>query len=125
MHRLEEDGFWELRDGDEGCGVLETGSVVLGAEDVDCLVVGGAEGFHALVGLLTIVEAGGHAMDTEERGGDESWFGPLAGLDAVVRFDVAVDCGRCLLADGGVKEGFKYITCLRERGIRCLTSRLC
>ena len=53
-------------------------------------VVGGAESFEALIGLLAVVEAGGHAMDAEEGVGDEFWGGPLSGLLGVVAFDVAV-----------------------------------
>jgi hypothetical protein len=37
------------------CGVLETFCVAVGAEDGDSFVVGGAECFEALVGLLTVV----------------------------------------------------------------------
>jgi len=44
--------------------------------------------------LLAVIEAGGHAVDGEVGGGDEGGAGPLVGLDGVVGFDVAVDCGR-------------------------------
>lgn len=86
---FDEDVLWDLGDGDEVCGVLHAEGVFGGAEDLDG-VVGSAEGFEALIGLLAVVEAGGHAVDAEEGVGDEFWGGPLSGLLGVVAFDVAV-----------------------------------
>ena len=45
------------------------------AEDGDGAVVL-AEGFHALVALHAVVEAGGHAVDGEVGGGDEAGWRP-------------------------------------------------
>lgn len=57
----------DVRDGDGGSRVLHTLGVLLRTEDVDGLVVRGAIGLQSLVALLTVVEAGCHAMDTHER----------------------------------------------------------
>lgn len=62
------------------------------AEEVYLLVGGVAEGFHALVALLTVVEARSHAMDAQEGVFNEGWRAPLAGGFGVVGFNVAVDC---------------------------------
>jgi hypothetical protein len=43
--------------------------------------------------LLAVVETRCHAMDTEEGICYKGWGGPDAGLDAVVRLDMAIDCG--------------------------------
>jgi hypothetical protein len=56
----------DVGDGDGGGRVLHALGVLLGTEDVDGLVVGGAVGFQALVALLAVVEAGGHAVDSHE-----------------------------------------------------------
>lgn len=64
--------------------MLHALGVLVWAEDVDSLVVGRAVGFHALVALLTVVEARCHAMDAEKRRGDECGSRPFAGLDGVV-----------------------------------------
>lgn len=72
------------------------------AEDCDG-VVGRAERLHAFVGLLTVVETGGHAVDGEVGGGYEGWFCPFAGVDRVVGFDVAVYCERVsAMVDTGI-----------------------
>lgn len=71
--------------------MLHTTGVHVRAEDGNGGVVGGAEGFEALVALLAVVEAWGHAVDAEVRGGDEGGGGPFAGLFGVGGFDVAVD----------------------------------
>ena len=91
MYAFEEEGFGDRRDGDEGGGVCEAFGVVGGAED-GYAVVWAAEGLHALVGLLAVVERWSHAMETEVRVGYESRCGPDAGLDGVVALNVAVDC---------------------------------
>lgn len=71
--------------------MLHALSVLLRTEDSYSFVIGGAEGFEAFVALLAVVEAGGHAVDAEEGGGDEFGRGPLAGFLGVVGFDMAVD----------------------------------
>lgn len=65
-------------------------SIAIRAEDSD-FVVGGAECLHSLIGLLAIVERRCHAMETQE--GVCYVFGlrPDAGLDTVMRFDMAID----------------------------------
>jgi hypothetical protein len=40
----------------------------------------------------TVVKAWGHAMKAEERVLHKLWFRPLASLDAVVRFNMSIDC---------------------------------
>ena len=65
------------------------GSILRRAEDGDA-VIGGPESFNAFVGLLAVVEGGGHAMEAEVGVCDEFGRGPLAGADGVVGFDVAV-----------------------------------
>ena len=85
--------------------MCHSGCVILGSEYRDGVVGGRAEGFHSFVGLLAVVEAGGHAVDGEVGGGYEGWFGPLAGFDAVVGFDVAVYWE--LLAEVEHEERFK------------------
>lgn len=84
-----------------------------GAEDGD-LGVGFAEGFDTFVGLLacgaeglawsgakevlesvmgfTVVKGWCHAMNAQERVFNELWRSPLASLDAVVGFDMTIDC---------------------------------
>ena len=80
-------------------------------EDVDALVVRGAEGLETLVALLAVVETGSHAVKAEEGVLDEFGGGPLAGWFGVGGLDVAVDfadfeadvvpvCGSVLLVMG-------------------------
>lgn len=52
--------------GDEGGTVLHASGIAIGAEDLNGRVAGSAEGFEALVGLLAVVEGGGHAVDANE-----------------------------------------------------------
>ena len=92
MDALLEDGLRNRRDGDEGRRVCQSCSIALGAEDGD-LVVRGAESLHALVCLLAIVERRCHAMEAQEGVCYIFGFRPDASLDAVVRFDMAIDCG--------------------------------
>lgn len=73
--------------------MLETEGILLGTED-GYFVIWCAEGFEAFVGLLTVVETWGHAVDFEEGVGDEFWGGPYSCFDAVMGFDVAVYWGR-------------------------------
>ena len=89
VHTAQEMRFRYRRDGDEGGGVGHTGRVLRGAEYGDA-VGRGAEGFDAFIGLLAVVEAGGHAMEAEVWVGHEDWRGPLGGGDRVVGFNVAV-----------------------------------
>lgn len=65
------------------------GCILGGAEDGDA-VIGSAERFDTLVGLLAVVEGRGHAMEAEVGICDKFWRRPLAGVDRVVGFDVAV-----------------------------------
>lgn len=74
----------------KGRGVLETGSIAVGTEYGD-FVGGGSEGFEAFVGLLTVVEGGGHAVEAEVGVGDELGGRPLSSFGAVMGFYVAVD----------------------------------
>lgn len=67
------------------------GCILGGAENGNAGVGGEAKGFDAFEGLLAVVEDGSHAVDPEVGVGDELGRGPLAGGDAVVGFDVAVD----------------------------------
>lgn len=76
--------------GDERGGVGHAGGILRGAEDGDA-VIGGAERLDAFVGLLAVVQGGSHAVEAEAGICDEFWSGPLAGVDGVVGFDVAVD----------------------------------
>lgn len=90
-------GVYEHVDGDrrhrhELGAVLHADGIPVGAEDLDRLVTGGAEGLEPLVGLLAVVEGGGHAMDADKRVGDEFERGPFARLVGIVRLDVAIDC---------------------------------
>lgn len=63
--------------------------VLAGAKDGKA-VVWGAESFDAFVGLLAVVQARRHAVDGKVGRADESWGGPLGGLDAVMGLDMAV-----------------------------------
>ena len=54
---------------------------VVGGPENSYGVVWRAEGFHALVGLLTVIESGCHAMQAEVGVSDEGGRGPLAGFD--------------------------------------------
>lgn len=78
------------RAADERGRVLHAHGVAVGAEDLD-VARGGAEGLEALVGLLAVVEGGGHAMDADEGVRHELGSSPLARLYRVVALDVAVD----------------------------------
>ena len=91
MDALPEQLNGDLRHRDKGGGMLHALRVLLGPEDVDGLVVRGAEGFEAFVALLAVVQTGRHAVQAEEGVLDEFGRGPLPGRFAVVGFDVAVD----------------------------------
>lgn len=92
MDALLEDGLRNRRDGDEARRVRQACGIALRAEDGD-FVVRRAEGLHALVCLLAIVERRCHAMEAQEGVCYVFGFRPDASLDAVVRFDMAIDCG--------------------------------
>ena len=94
VHGFDEEGFGDGRDGDEGGGVGEALGVLFGAVDGD-FVGGGAEGFHAFVGLLAVVEGGRHAVESYVGVCDEAGTRPDPGFDGVVAFDMAVDCRWC------------------------------
>ena len=66
----------DRRDGYESRRVLHALRVAVGTEDGDAPVwMGGrrgvAEGFEAFIGLLTVVEGGGEAVERDVRGGHE------------------------------------------------------
>ena len=109
MHAFEEQQFGDRRDGDERCGVREAFGVVGGAED-GYGVVWAAEGFHAFIGLLAVVEGGCHAVEAQVGVCYEFRGRPLACFDGVVGFDVAIDWGKYEreAQRGGVLEG-KYL----------------
>lgn len=90
MTALQEQLFGNWRDGNVRGRMHHASGILAGAEDGET-VLRGTEGFNALVGLLAIVQAGGHSVDREVRGADEGWRCPLGVLDAVVGFDVAID----------------------------------
>lgn len=75
---------------DKRSGVGHSGGIFRGTEDGDA-VIRGTESFDAFERLLAVVQGGGHAMEAKIRVCDESWRGPLAGVDGVVGFDVAID----------------------------------
>ena len=54
-------------------------------------VVGCPESFDTFIGLLAIVQAWCHSMDTKEGVFHEFRRSPFPSLDAVMRFDVPVD----------------------------------
>lgn len=113
------------RDRDEGRRVLEARGVAVGAEDGDAVVARQAEGFEAFVGLLAVVEGGGHAVQADVGVGDEGRGGPDAGVDGVVRFDVAVywgEAGSARWMVFGERGGRAY---LRGRGSPRWTSQSC
>lgn len=91
MYAFGEYGFRDRRDGDHCCRVCQPGGIAGWSEDGN-FIIGGAEGFHAFVGLLPVVEGGGHAMEAEEGVCYEGGFGPDTSLDAEVGFDVTIDC---------------------------------
>ncbi len=47
--------------------------------------------FETLVGLLTIVQSWGQAVNAEIGVGNEDWFAPFSSLDGVAGFDMTVD----------------------------------
>ncbi len=91
MNALLEYRLWDRRDGDEARRMRQACGIAVRSEDGD-LVVRGPERFHALIRLLAIVESWGHAMEAQERVCDVFRLRPDAGLDAVVGFDMPIDC---------------------------------
>ena len=69
----------------------DSGCVACGAEDGD-FVGGRAERFHTFIGLLAVVQRGRHAVDAQIGIRYELRRAPFPSFDAVVGFDVAVDC---------------------------------
>ena len=92
MYALVENRFGDWRDGDEACRVRHACSIAGGSEDGD-FVVRRAESLQALIGLLAIIEPRCHAMEAQERVRYVFGLRPDAGLDAVVGFHMAIDCG--------------------------------
>lgn len=68
------------RHGDGVGAVLHASGIAVGTEDLNGGIAGRAEGLEALIGLLAVVEGGGHAMDADVRVGDELEGRPLASL---------------------------------------------
>lgn len=71
--------------------MLQASGISIGAENLDRRVTGSAESFQALVGLLTVIEGRGHAMDADKRVGHELKGGPRASLFGVVGLNMAID----------------------------------
>lgn len=91
MDRLQEQLDGGLGHGHKAGRLLHTLRVHVGAENVDGLVVGAADGFEAFVALLAVVQAGGHAMNAEVGVFHKLRGRPLAGFGGVVGFDMAGD----------------------------------
>ena len=79
---------------DAAAGLLQAFGVVVDAEQAN-LAVRAAEGFLALEGLLTVVEAGGGHVDIEYFGGGYFYFAP---------FSVAISTAHVIVC-GHVAEG--------------------
>lgn len=92
MDRFQKQFHGRLRHSNKASGLLHTLRVLVWTEYRNALVVGGTQGFKSFVALLAVVEAGSHAVDTEEGGGDELRGSPFSGMDGVGGLDVAVDC---------------------------------
>lgn len=71
-------------------GACHSESILSRAEDLNPVVLG-SESLHAFVGLLTIIQGGGHAMDAKVRVSDELRCGPFSTLDTIMRLDMASD----------------------------------
>lgn len=91
---LHKEIFGHGRHADHLGRVLHAHGVLVGAEQRNLVVAGHAKGLEALVGLLAVVERRRHAVDADEGVGDIFERRPLAGVDRVGRFDVAVDWKR-------------------------------
>lgn len=91
MYAFFEECFGHGRDRDHLRRVCHSNSISFGAEDGD-LVVWGAEGFHALIGLLAVVQGWCHAVKSQEGVSDELGFRPSTRLDAEVGLDMSIDC---------------------------------
>ena len=89
---MQEKIFGNGRHGHETGGMGHAGCI-LGRAEYGNAVVGGSERLDAFVGLLTVVEARSHAMDTEIWVADELGRTPLICLEAVVGFDVTIYLG--------------------------------
>ena len=129
MYAFGEDGFGDCGNRDHCGGVCEAGGIPIWAEDGN-FVIGGAESFHPFVSLLPIVEGRSHAMEAEEGVCYEFGFGPDASLDAVVRFDVAIDCwalarAKCIEGERNVAWAAESSVYLRGHGNQCRSSQWC
>ena len=80
--------FGDRGNGDVGCGMGHAAGVLIRAEYDNFLVARQAEAFYAFVGLLAVIEGGGHAVDSKEGIGVEDGGAPLFGFEGVVRFDM-------------------------------------
>ena len=80
-----------FRYGYEARTVLHPLRILFYAEDIDGLVVGRTERLQTLVALLAVVEAGCHAVESEEGILDELRWCPFSRRFGEGRFDVAVD----------------------------------
>jgi hypothetical protein len=90
VYALKKEGFGDWRDGDIGSRVCKALGIVGGPEN-GYGVVWIAEGFHAFVGLLAIVERWCHAMETKVGVCYEGWRRPDTCLHRVVGLNMAVD----------------------------------
>lgn len=81
----------DFLDGDEGGGMLHAFCILVGSEDGDGFVGGGAKGFEAFETLLAVVKARVHAVQAEKGVDDKGRGGPFASLFAVVGFNMAID----------------------------------
>lgn len=82
---------------DELGGALHAGGIAVGTKDGD-LVIGSAEGLQPLVGLLTVIQSRGHAVDADVGVRNKLEGRPFARLDRVVRLDVTVHFCQSTLA---------------------------
>jgi len=89
VHTFEEMFNRNLGYSDERGGVRHSGGILGWAEDGNA-IIGGSESFDAFVGLLAVVKGRSHAMEAEVGVCDEFWRGPLACVDGVVGFYVAI-----------------------------------
>ena len=69
--------YWGYRD--ELGGVGHAGGILRGAENGDT-VVRCAECLYAFIGLLTVIEGGGHPVEAKKGVCDEGWGRPFSGL---------------------------------------------
>ncbi len=97
MNAIEEDVLRNRRDGDKRSREGQPCGITLWSEDCN-VTIWGAESLHPFVGLLTVVEAWCHAMDTEIWVSDVFGGRPYTSLDTVVGLDVPINCAALVLA---------------------------